>query len=355
MAKLQVITLENLQHYDGKLRPWIKEWVNSKESNSFKAAALSEDGKSINFFTDPEPSEDSVPVETISIDHLLKKLTGAVEGDVVIAKADGTVQDGGVKLTDLATKKEVGDVSDIANANKTDIETLNGDETKEGSVKKQIKDAVDVVDGKIGTLANLDTTAQTDLVSAINEIKAVADAGGAGSVVTIDSSVTEKDMFKSYVFKQGETIIGTVNVPLDLVVSGGEITVNPDGQPAGTYLKLTIKNQEAPVYINVADLVDAYTAQASAAQIQLAISDTNEISATVVAGSIGATELGANAVTTVKIADGNVTLAKLGTDVTPTLTQVETNKTDIADLKTKVGEGFTSDGVDAAIDNWFTT
>ena len=41
-----------------------------------------------------------------------------------------------------------------------------------------------------------------------------------------------------------------------------------------------------------------------------------------------------------KIADGNVTLAKLGADVTPTLTQVETNKTDIADLKTKVGDGM---------------
>ena len=87
-------------------------------------------------------------------------------------------------------------------------------------------------------------------------------------------------------------------------------------------------------------VVDAYTAQTSATQIQLAISDTNEISATIVAGSIGATELGANAVTTAKIADGNVTLAKLGADVTPTLTQVETNKTDIADLKTKVGDGM---------------
>ena len=224
--------------------------------------------------------------------------------------------------------------------NKSDIAKLNGDASTDGSVAKAVKDSADAINAKIGTLADLDTTAKTDLVNAINEVRAAVDVGGTGSQVTIDSSVAEEGMVKSYVFKQGETTIGTVNVPLDLVVSGGEIVVDPDGQTAGTYLKLTIANQASPIYINVADLVDAYTAQANGTQIQLAISDTNEISATIVAGSIGTTELGANAVTTAKIADGNVTLAKLGADVTPTLTQVETNKTDIADLKTKVGDGM---------------
>ena len=98
------------------------------------------------------------------------------------------------------------------------------------------------------------------------------------------------------------------------MVTAGEVVVDPEGQTAGTYVKLTIANQETPIYINVADLVDAYTAQANASQVQLVISDTNEISATIVAGSVGTTELADNAVNTAKIADANVTAAKLADD-----------------------------------------
>ena len=122
---------------------------------------------------------------------------------------------------------------------------------------------------------------------------------------------------------------------------------------------MTIANQETPIYINVKTLVDVYTAQASASQIQLAISATNEISATIVAGSVGTTELADSAITTVKIADANVTLAKLAQDVTDSIADakkagtdasaavtaleegaVATNAANIATLQGLVGEGF---------------
>ena len=339
MAKLQVMTLDNLTLYD----ELIKGYVDAADAKSLKTVAI--DGNTLKFYKITEPVEDTTPAYTITLPEtdvsgLLAKLTGATEGDVVVANADGTVKDGGVKLADLALKSEIttlkeGAVKDVEDA----IDVLNGDENTDGSVAKTVKDAVDVVDGKIGTLADLTTTAKTDLVASINEVRAAVDAGGTGSQVTIDTSTTTEGYLKSYTIKQGTTTVGTIDIPKDLVVASGEVVVDPDGQPAGSYVKLTIANQEAPIYINVADLVDAYTAQASATQIQLAISDTNEISATIVAGSVTATELASDSVTTVKIADGNVTLAKLGTDVTPTLTQVGTNKTNIEALQALVGEG----------------
>ena len=339
MAKFQFMTLENLDLYDGLL----KQYIDAADAKSLKTAAL--DGKVLKLYNVSAPVGDTEPVYELTlpetdISGLLAKLTGAVDGDVVVANADGTVKDGGVKLADLALKSEIttleeGAIKDVEDA----IDVLNGDENTDGSVAKKIKTAVDAVDAKIGTLADLNTTAKTDLVSAVNELRQTVEVGGTGSLVTIDSSTTEEGMVKSYVFKQGETTIGTVNVPLDLVVSGGEVVIDPDGQPTGTYIKLTIANQEAPIYINVADLVDAYTAQASAAQVQLAVSDTNEISATIVAGSIGTTEITDGAITTAKIADANVTLSKLGADVTPTLDQVAINKTNIEALQLLVGEG----------------
>jgi len=339
MAKLQVLTLDNLTLYD----ELIKGYVDTADAKSLKTVAI--DGNTLKFYKITEPVEGTDPAYEITlpstdISGLIAKITGATAGNVIVANADGTVADGGVALTSLATKAEVEAVDGKADANATAIEKLNGDESTDGSVAKAVKDSADAINTKIGTLADLNTTAKTDLVVAINEVRAAVDAGGTGSQVTMDTTTTTEGYLKSYTIKQGETTVGVIDIPKDLVVTSGEVVVDPEGQTAGTYVKLTIANQDAPVYINVADLVDAYTAQASATQVQLAISATNEISATIVAGSVTATELAADSVTTVKIADANVTLAKLATDVTDTLTQVGTNKTNIESLQTLVGEGY---------------
>ena len=78
--------------------------------------------------------------------------------------------------------------------------------------------------------------------------------------------------------KDGVNTGAAINIPKDLFVKSGEIVDNPAGQPAGKYIKLTLQNQDEPIYINVADLVDAYTAGNG-----ITISGTNEISAKVIA------------------------------------------------------------------------
>jgi hypothetical protein len=143
------------------------------------------------------------------------------------------------------------------------------------------------------------------------------------SVVTV-TPTTDSNYAQVYTIKQGNKEVGKINIPKDKVVESGEIVVNPAGQSAGTYIKLVLQNVATPLYINVGDLVDVYTAQASAAQVQVAISDTNVISATIVAGSISATELAADAVVTAKIKDANVTKAKLESSVQTSLGKADT-------------------------------
>lgn len=92
---------------------------------------------------------------------------------------------------------------------------------------------------------------------------------------------------KSYTFTGPDGTPVDIDIPKDLVVTKGEIV--KEGKD--TFIQLTIANQDAPVKINVKDLVDVYTAQANAAQVQLAISGTNEISATIKPGSIAKTDL----------------------------------------------------------------
>lgn len=100
-------------------------------------------------------------------------------------------------------------------------------------------------------------------------------------VYSLTKDATSTDYAAVYhLTKDGTNVGEAINIPKDLFVESGEIVENPAGQPEGKYLKLVLQNQTAPVYINVADLVDAYTAGNG-----ITISDTNEVSAKVVAGN----------------------------------------------------------------------
>ena len=86
--------------------------------------------------------------------------------------------------------------------------------------------------------------------------------------------------------KDGTNTGAAINIPKDLFVKEGKVVDNPSGQPAGKYIELTLQNQANPIYINVADLVDAYTPGNG-----ITISATNEVSAKVVVAnglSVGA-------------------------------------------------------------------
>ena len=409
MENLKVLTYENLSV--------IKEYIDFNDAKSLKTATI--EGNVLKLYNVPEPVGTTEPAYEIELPEadlsgLLEKLTGAVEGDVIIANADGTVKDSGVKLDDLATKEALSEVSDIANEAKEALEELNnadtgfiaqaedytntkiqeltegavkdnadaiaalkGDAETDGSVAKAIKDAtdainatigeveegktvvgmieeviangyddeevreliqgntdaIDALDEKVGDVATLKTTEKTSVVGAINEVSDAVATAVDGAKVTISTDATTEGYLKTYTIKQGETEVGKIDIAKDLVVTAGEVVVNPEGQPEGTYIKLTIANQETPVYVNVKDLVDAYTAQADAAQIQLAISDTNEISATLVAGSVGTTELADDAVVTAKIADKNVTAAKLADDVKELFDEKGSAETALEDAK----------------------
>lgn len=233
---------------------------------------------------------------------------------------------GSVKLSNAseiaaAVERIAQNEQDIITINES-LATITGE--GEGSIKKAVADAKTELEGKIGDISTLTTTSKTTLVGAINELKNSIGQTESGGIVTIEEG-TSVDYAKVYTVKQGASTIGTINIPKDMVVSSGAVVVNPEGQTAGTYIELTLANAtNDKIYVNVASLVDIYTAQASAAEIQIDInSNTREISATIVNGSVATEKLADGAVTTVKIADGNVTLDKLGSGVKDSLAKAD--------------------------------
>ena len=354
---MKVVTLEKLALYHGQ----ITSYIDAADAKSIKTVAI--DGNVLKFYRVEEPVGETEPAYQIElpetdISNLLEKFEAATAGNVVTVAEDGkNIVDSGIKATDLALKSEVEAVDAKADANAEAIEAINNEET--GILKKATdyadskdtaiaeakaageaaqaaaeaaqKDVDDLevrvttVEGKIGDTETLETTAKDDLVSAINEVRNAVQAGGTDAALTIDTTTTTDGMLKSYTIKQGSNTVGVIDIPKELMAVSGKVVENPEGMDAGTYIELTIQNGE-PVYINVASLIENYTAEQGATQIQLAVdAETRVISASIVAGSVGTTELADLAVTTAKIADGNVTKAKLSTAV-----QASLDKADVA-------------------------
>lgn len=210
----------------------------------------------------------------------------------------------------------------VAAAAKSAADAAQADATQALADAKAAQDDVDAVEGVVGDMANVSTTNKT-VAGAINELKTAIGAGGTAATITLSTATTTAGMLKSYTLKQGDTTVGVIDIPKDVMVESGSVVENPEGQPAGTYIKLVLANGGGELFINAADLVDIYTAAASATQVQLAVTGT-EISATLVDGGVSAEKLATDSVITVKIADKNVTKAKLADDVQTSLGKADT-------------------------------
>ena len=145
--------------------------------------------------------------------------------------------------------------------------TLVDDIAAEGELTKQT-----IKQGKAGSEATIGTIVVPNLKM---EVKAAPNNG----------------YLKTYQFTYGAGSTFEIDIPKDLVVKSGEVIVVADDSPVsgltnGTYLKLVIANQTEPVYINVADLCDVYTGKTVTDGVSVAISASNEISATLVGKAV---------------------------------------------------------------------
>ena len=284
-----------------------------------------------------------VAKEAARADAAEKVNAKAIADEITRAKAAEQVN-----ATAVATEKAraEGKEGELAKAIADEATRAKGAEATNAAAAKAAQDDVDAVEKDLGSVDSLSTTNKT-VVGAINEVLAAVGTGGTAATVTITTDTTTTGALKSYTVKQGNTTVGVIDIPKDMVVESGEVVTNPEGQAEGTYIKLVLANVAKPLYINVGRLVDIYTVEAQATQVQLSIVD-NKISAAIVAGSVTATELAANAVTTEKIADTNVTKAKLSTAVQASLDKADASAAQ-ADLTSAVGridalEGKFGDG-----------
>ena len=236
--KLQVVSIGKLGEYDELLKTYVGEQIDTAVE----------------------------ALDTASDVTIASKTGKAVTIAGSIAEADGIISAGSATNVTLADVASTGAAEDVAY-----------DNSSSGLTATKVQAAIDEV--------------------------AQASAGGVDSktVYLQDESAGQTEYAKVYKLYQGAnapdaqtdpaTLVGTINIAKDKVVQDGHlVTVTsgidsdgdtvPAGTADGTYVKLTLQNVAQPIYINVSDLIDAYTG-GTTAEATVAISATNEITVTI--------------------------------------------------------------------------
>ena len=273
------------------------------------------------------------------------------------------------------------DVNEFALASASNgVVTIKGIKEVDGKVAVGTDTTKDVTLAKVATTgaaedvsysATIGSTAVTNVDDALDALAAQSSGGVASKTVYITETAggTSDTYSKRYGIYQGATgsssspVVGEkladIDIPKDMVVESGSVgTVTTADVPytgaqvGDKYIDLVIANATSDhIYIPANSLVDVYTAQQSATQIQLAIDSNNVISASVVAGSIGTTELASKAVTTAKIDDGAVGTTQLASGVVTSLGKADTAVQSVteSDATTGTNGTITVDGTEVAV------
>lgn len=222
--------------------------------------------------------------KTVNIGHSLSGVTAGTTGaanSVPVVTVDAAGHVTGIESAAITPAA-------IGAATKAEVETAQAAaEAAQASADAKVASVTATTNG--GITISGEATAPTVGIKLDPATGNAATLGAAGLMVTIpEVKVPVYDIVKDadsgdyaaiyHLTKDGVNTGAAINIPKDLFVKSGEIVDNPAGQSAGKYIKLTLQNQDEPIYINVADLVDAYTAGNG-----ITISATNEISAKVVA------------------------------------------------------------------------
>lgn len=132
-------------------------------------------------------------------------------------------------------------------------------------------DGTVIITKSVGLQIDSTNPGNVTLSQSANGLKASVEISELPSYTIEELGTAETGYLKSYQLTKDGTAVGAkINIPKDLVVTKGSIVIgNWDSEGTtftestsgtGKALKLVIANQTDPIYINVKDLVDTYTA-----------------------------------------------------------------------------------------------
>lgn len=297
--------------------------IDTKASNTIRGAKLYADDKASSALNDAKAYADGLVTGdsgiTKRVDALEAKVdtNGKVSAAISTAKTEAITEAGANADTKISTAKTeilgeagygqtVKSAYELAGTKATLEEAVAEIEKKNYATKTEAQGYANAKDAAIADAKKAGTDAQSAVNALSNKVGSIPESSKATTVVGyVDEKVgaipaqtdysvtvtpsTVEGLAKRYTIHQEATKLDVnIDIPTDMVVKSGSVVTNPDGQPAGTYLILTLANaNNEKVYINVGNLIEYVTSGSGANDmVKIAVSADHKVTASITDGSI---------------------------------------------------------------------
>ena len=294
--------------------------IDTKASNTIKGAKLYADDKASSALNDAKAYADGLVTGdsgiTKRVDALDAKVdtAGKVSEAISTAKNEAITEAGANADTKISTAKTeilgeanyaqtVKSAYELAGTKATLEEVVAEIEKKNYATKTEAQGYANAKDAAIADAKKAGTDAQSAVNALSNKVGSIPESSKATTVVGyVDEKVgaipdysvsvtssTVEGLAKRYTIHQDATGLDVnIDIPTDMVVKKGAVVTNPEGQPAGTYLVLTLANStNDKVYIDVGNLIEYVTSGSGADDmVKIAVSADHKVTASITDGSI---------------------------------------------------------------------
>lgn len=328
--------------------------ADTKASNTIKGAKLYADDKASSALTDAKAYADGLVTGdsgiTKRVDSLEAKVdtTGKVSEAIASAKTEAITTAGTNADTKVSTAKTeilgeagyeqtVKSAYELAGTKATLAEAVAEIEKKDYATKTEAQGYADAKDTAIAEAKKAGTDAQSAVDALSKKVGSIPEGSKATTVVgyvdekigaipvQTDYSVTVTPstvagLAKRYTVHQEATGLDVnIDIPTDMVVKSGAVITNPEGQPAGTYLVLTLANAtNDKVYIDVGNLIEYVTSGSGATDmVKIAVSADHKVTASITDESITKAKLAIDVQGSLDKADSAIQQAGLTTALEP--------------------------------------
>lgn len=232
---------------------------------------------------------DDIAIEQDQVNGLTSALNGKIDkvsgtsGNLVMLDGNGNLSDTSIRYDDISLTGHEHAVSAIQ-FTESQSKALNSGITNDD----------------VARLANVEAGAEVNIIETVkvNGTALIPDSSRAVDVVIPEAAeysieklatATAGASASYQLTKDGTKVGAVIDIPKDMVVSSGAVVTDPDGQPAGTYIELTLANATSDkLYINVGNLIE-YVTSGSAAGDMVVISvdeTTHKVTAAITNGTI---------------------------------------------------------------------
>lgn len=325
----------------------------TKASNTIKGAKLYADDKASSALTDAKAYADGLVTGDSGITKRVQALetkvdTGKVSEAIATAKNEAITAAGTNADTKISTAKTeilgeanyaqtVKSAYELAGTKATLAEAVAEIEKKNYATKAEAQGYADAKDTAIADAKKAGTDAQSAVTALSNKVGSIPESSKATTVVgyvdekvgaipaqtdysvSITSSTVDGLAKRYTVHQQATGLDVNIDIPTDMVVKSGAVVTNPVGQPAGTYLVLTLANAtNDKVYIDVGNLIEYVTSGSGADDmVKIAVSADHKVTASITDGSITKAKLATAVQNSLNKADSAIQQDGLTTALAP--------------------------------------